>query len=73
MQDLSLFGGQFELQTWSKVKTPVGNIFQQVSSEYLLVVLSKKNQRLATIICIYLRSYINDPCGPQWKHLFITW
>ena len=42
MQDVSLFGGQFEFQTWSKVKTPVGNIFQQVSSEYLLVVLSKE-------------------------------
>ena len=46
MQDLSLFGGQFEFQTWSKVKTPVGNIFQQVSSEYLLVVLSKKKSKI---------------------------
>ena len=46
MQDLSLFGGQFEFQTWSKVKTPVWNIFQQVSSEYLLVVLSKKKSKI---------------------------
>ena len=35
MQDLSLFGDQIEFRTWSKVKTPVGNIFQLVSSEYV--------------------------------------
>jgi hypothetical protein len=34
-----MFGGQFEFWTWRKVKTPVQNIFQQVSPEYLSVVL----------------------------------
>ena len=66
MQDLSMFGGQLEFRTWRKVKTPVRNIFKQVSSEYLLVVFQKKkNQRLATITFIYLQSCFHNPCGPQ--------
>jgi hypothetical protein len=46
MQDLSLFGGKFEFQTWSKVKTPVG---EHISTRFIRVPFSGSFEKQSKI------------------------